>query len=401
MSDRTQDLKNLRAVATACKNYTDKKIEDLAWVLGGNTLDISNDTTTAYTKSVPSGVYNPNGTPKALLNAIGGMSYKCYQLLNISDVAETTVNDITYKVKNGVYYLNGTASATVNIIQNVNISEGTYTLTPFPNTTLNGNVHISFHTTGGTWIDHPISSTVNYSVNPTTNIDKIYVYVPSGSSVSNVVIKPMLIKGSTAPTEFQPYFTGIRDSAVSSVVSKDSNDTTIETYSIPNEIQALTGYGWGVNDTCYNYIDFENKKFIQKVARVDLGSLDYGTSYGASLFNFLLSDVKGLTINLLNVIYTPTNDWTTFTNNDLMAYISSGGMLILHNNSYTTAEAFKTAMSGVYLYYELETPIETDISEYLDDNSIEVEAGGTLTFTNTYNQAVPSDIDYLVKEVKA
>ena len=136
---------------------------------------------------------------------------------------------------------------------------------------------------------------------------------------------------------------------------------------------------------------------MQKVGRVDLGSLTYGTGYGANLFNVSLSGVKPSTINLLSAIYTPTDNWNTFTNNDLMAHISSGGTLILHNNSYTSASDFKTAMSGVYLYYELATPVETDISQYIDNNFIEVEENGTITFNNTYNQAVPSEVTCLVE----
>ena len=66
-----------------------------------------------------------------------------------------------------------------------------------------------------------------------------------------------------------------------------------------------------------------------------------------------------------------------------------------------TTTDFKTAMSGIYAYYELATPQEIDISAYLtDDNLIEVEAGGTLTFPNSngddYRIPVPSSETYMV-----
>ena len=59
------------------------------------------------------------------------------------------------------------------------------------------------------------------------------------------------------------------------------------------------------------------------------------------------------------------------------------------------------SLSGKILYYELETPVETDISAYLtDDNLINVEAGGTLTFHNSngtdYQIPVPSDETYMI-----
>ena len=53
------------------------------------------------------------------------------------------------------------------------------------------------------------------------------------------------------------------------------------------------------------------------------------------------------------------------------------------------------------IYFEIPTPIETDISQYLtDDNLISVESGGTLTFPNQhgddYRIDVPSAETYMV-----
>ena len=51
-------------------------------------------------------------------------------------------------------------------------------------------------------------------------------------------------------------------------------------------------------------------------------------------------------------------------------------------------------------YYPLNPAVETDISSYITDNTIEVESGGTLTFPNShgsdYRIDVPSDILYEV-----
>lgn len=52
------------------------------------------------------------------------------------------------------------------------------------------------------------------------------------------------------------------------------------TYPIPQAIQNLEGYGWGVNNV-YNYVDYENKKFVKRVGRVDLSTLAFVyTPYG-------------------------------------------------------------------------------------------------------------------------
>lgn len=56
---------------------------------------------------------------------------------------------------------------------------------------------------------------------------------------------------------------------------------------------------------------------------------------------------------------------------------------------------------GTVTYYALATPIETDISSILTDSTIEVEAGGTLTFKNQHGDnfrlPVPNSETFLVQ----
>ena len=80
------------------------------------------------------------------------------------------------------------------------------------------------------------------------------------------------------------------------------------------------------------------------------------------------------------------------------------GLLVRQSNtSLTTATAINNYLSSnpLTVYYELATPQEIDISAYLtDDNLIEVEAGGSLTFPNSngtdYQIPVPSAETYMV-----
>ena len=67
----------------------------------------------------------------------------------------------------------------------------------------------------------------------------------------------------------------------------------------------------------------------------------------------------------------------------------------------TTLAQFKEYLgtNNLIVYYELATPIETDISEYLTTDTLECIEGGTLEFLNTYNQAVPNEIAYLFNAV--
>lgn len=525
MSDRTQDLKNLRAVAVACKSYTDNKIDHLKWELGTYDLGIESDNTTAYQKIVPS------GSIQAKINKLGGMSYKSeniytenpqptinltagtnkwqglndipivngktytvkffntrvanevvqfmnysyatinysgtytftantdvlqirigngdlsgdinYQLqmmivegnvaptefkvgyegirdsavtsvesyganlLALNDVAETTINGITYSVSNGLITLNGTATNNTYIFLNlsqpltIGVSELYSSLggTTASSTQWYLTSNNSTATSGGYRSDNKLlNNGLGRTATTLTNIDgnntytQIYIYIASRATLTNYIVKLMLVKGSTAPTEYKPYVAPI-------------------TKTIPAEVQALTSYGWGINSSCYNYIYYDNVRkkwfYVQKVDRVDLGTLTWQYNSANNVFYASISNkviYVNVNQNILCAKYSNAN--TTLENMPdktiIETFIGNNKDVAIKDTSYNGDTAtFKTAMSGVYLYYELATPIETDISQYIDNNFIEVEPNGTITFNNTYEQAVPSEIDYLVEEVKA
>jgi len=395
---------DLTTVMQVNKNYTDNAINDLRWELGSHTLDVSSDTDVAFSKSVPA------NTIGCQINKIGGTSYKSENLFDINtvygDTTMFTITNDTISAENPYSFYSGSR-------RNFKSDEIGKTLTLrvlFTSNCIGSNLRFKAVINEVSQNGQLVSSFPNYSsitITPTSIND--YFCMDFSSATKIEISEVMLNEGSTA-LPFQPYFEGIRDSAVTSVVSKDSNDTTLETLTIDSNIQELDGYGWGVNDTCYNYIDFEAKKFIKKVGRVDLGTLDY--TYGTT------NEIFYATISGANI--PDTTDWTV--RNMLCNkydFVGRGyynpnyvfdksfyadrhyNKVGFKDSNYTDATTFKTAMSGVYLYYELATPVETDISEYIEDNIIEVEPNGTLTFNNTYEQAVPSEIDYLIEEVKA
>ena len=142
---------------------------------------------------------------------------------------------------------------------------------------------------------------------------------------------------SMFPASYYPYNAGtLLSEGVTEVVSKDSNNATLQTYSIPASIQALEGYGWSCPNH-YNYIDFGAKKYVQEV-----GS-------------------------------------RTYANGD---------------------ESDSTVVTDMTItYYPLTTVVETDISPYLTDDLIQTKAGGTITFPNQngtdFQIPVPSEIEYI------
>lgn len=99
-----------------------------------------------------------------------------------------------------------------------------------------------------------------------------------------------------------------------------------------------------------------------------------------------------------------TNEsWGKTSITGISATSNVNGYIYVNDTSYTDATAFKQAMQGVMLYYELETPIVTDISDLIPDDflrNVEVEAGGSITFrssNDSYRIPVPNEEEYIVK----
>ena len=183
-------------------------------------------------------------------------------------------------------------------------------------------------------------------------------------------------------------------------------------HKIPEAIRNLPGYGWSAG-TAKNWVDYENKKYYQCVQSVDLGTLEWFAGESGKA-NFQTSQVTGqkLTKNytiLPNII---SSKYSAKVQNAMWGHTSVTGIttnanvdgyVYVNDTSYTDATAFKQAMSGVILYYELANPIVTDISSLIPDDflrNIEVEAGGSVTFKNSndsYLIPVPSEEEYIVK----
>ena len=184
-------------------------------------------------------------------------------------------------------------------------------------------------------------------------------------------------------------------------------------YLIPEAIKALPGYGWSAG-TARNYVDYENKKYVQCVDSVDLGALNW-VAGSTGKVNFQTSQVIGQKLtksysiapNFMCLKYsTKTQDelWGKPNVIGITAAANVDGFVYVNDTSYTDVTAFKQAMQGVILYYELANPIITDISNLIDDDflrNIEVEAGGSVTFKNSngdsYRIPVPSEEEYIVK----
>ena len=187
-------------------------------------------------------------------------------------------------------------------------------------------------------------------------------------------------------------------------------------YQIPEAIRNLPGYGWSAG-TARNYVDYENKRYVQCVNSVDLGTLTWTAGGGTSSQTvFIASSRKicgqklsynsAIASNILCSKYLAKSQnevWSDAAPVGIATNATIDGYVYVNDTAYTDATAFKQAMQGVILYYELETPIVTDISSLIPDDflrNIEVEAKGSVTFKNSndsYRIPVPSEEEYIVK----
>ena len=190
-------------------------------------------------------------------------------------------------------------------------------------------------------------------------------------------------------------------------IELNSTATTYEPYQ-ENKIdllstQTLNGIN-GVND----YIEVIDKgnglydlKKTQNIDSVDLGTLDWvvdGSNFSSS--------------SISSVIKTPTNDSVgnyvcqkyvnctiskSFVDGDFG--VNSSGYLYFRNSAYTTATAFKTAVNGVILYYQLKTPVITTVATNLTYNQVSaIRTNGGLLLVNDNNNQKYVLPDVIMKE---
>lgn len=298
------------------------------------------------------------------------------------------------KVENGVIYTKGATTTVLNIPTIVG-SKYTLSFKVKSSGANQGGLRWSLQTGKNTSYAHDsslIKSEVGYAAN--AEYQAVATFVATTDFVSLCTIMLMvydvqLENGDTA-TGYSPFYQ--------------------TEYPIPEAIRNLPGYGWSAG-TARNYVDYENKRYVQCVGSVDLGTLTWKNGESVSFETHELNGQKltksyGIAPNFVCPKYsTKTQNamWGKTSITGITANANVDGYVYVNDTSYTDVTAFKQAMQGVILYYELATPIVTDISSLIPDDflrNIEVEAGGSITFkggNDDYRIPVPSEEEYIVK----
>lgn len=346
------------------------------------------NTDIAYAKIVPS-----ETAPYAKVKKIGGMSYRDEtagvlknaavtrvkttgkNLLKFSKAAAVKRNGITFtKNDDGSVSVTGTATNTANFavtkMKALVFPTGEYYVSIGSSTT---RVYVDAYS-GGAWKKTLRWNNGVLSIDSTT-YDEIEVCLSVDKDTEvNESVFPIIIFGSVAQP-FEPY-----------------KETTLP---IPAEVSPANG----INNRVYDYIGWENgvKKSVKCVGMVDLGTLNwnYVNLNGHSLFWYQQGDVKPAGASLC-LKYDSCEILSDFLNTNKTVYlgnVNAAKSINVMDDDYTDVTTFKSAMSGVILYYELEIPIVTDISDLLsDDNFIEVSEGGLVIAENENGLDVPSEI---------
>jgi len=135
------------------------------------------------------------------------------------------------------------------------------------------------------------------------------------------------------------------------------------------ETQALFKIQNGLNSVgdVKDEVDLARGVLIQRVGVIDLGTLNWsvsGSRFQANPLNAKHTDSAWSLANLLCTHYRvdyAQNTWSEV--NDKRISINQNGVIHIVDKDYTDATSFKSAMSDVYLIYELATPIEIPLTE--------------------------------------
>ena len=379
-----------------------RQITALKRLLEGVAYSTEEDTTPAYSKTVPTGA-------KAVsVNAFGGHSevvegeIVSAKVTDIESMGKNLAKPYSYSrqesgitfvsSEDGYIHAKGTATANAYSILSGAFAGKTYTLPAGTYTwstkeELPNGVNVYLYRNGVGFNDKTFTLTEPAEVIHRLNIT-------SGTTV-NMDVHIQIERGSTS-SSYSPY--GV-----------------IDALTIPQALLTFLadkGYGRSAG-SAYNEIDFERKKYIKRVGSVDLGTLTWSRNATGS-GNYRFSSSERLNAKLpatqnevphaISAYYTVTRYGEMIATDKALTIIwadsYAAGQIWLRNDSYTDAAEFKAAMNGVMLYYELAEPVEYDISDYLPTegfNLLSVESGGSLTFVQTDTELpVPNNTIYAV-----
>lgn len=183
------------------------------------------------------------------------------------------------------------------------------------------------------------------------------------------------------------------------------------TYEIPEAVQALDGYGWGTSANYNNHFAYKDdgsvtwNKLVTRRVYTGTEAWKLYTADGVNQFYLEFSIPSSR-----DEITTCCSHFESISIADRQSNYgtcySGQNSLCFNIQDIATIEEWKAKLAEwnaegnpLTVICALLNPVVTDITDLISpDNFIQVEGGGTLTFVNEYQQAVPSTVLYLTKE---
>lgn len=428
--DNSQSAQNALITALQAENARqNRQLEIHAKALEGLAYTFETDITEGYSKSVPSGAL------AVAVNKIGGKTEVKNQLV------ESVIGSTAYDVNVSWDALTHDVTIT-NVARTTNFSTGNSWDLSLYEPLLVGHVYYIYTGKNINGIGLSANNTVitvngsrvfknTISMNNTFRITSNYDFV-SDHPIGNVEtikfrITDMTVKFNVTDEgqvtdsmkaevdnelDLHPTFVGseLISADVKQINSTKADDTLIDSRTIPQALR--TAHPLRSARTVYDEYDFARKKFVQRVGSVDLGTLNWEerTSTYGDFFAGYQSDIayKGATYTTdlfcKKYVARPATSVTASSSDKIIAGSWTTTSIYIRDADYDSIDAFKTAMNGVMLYYELATPVEYDISSYLTDfdTTMLTEGGGAITFVQEDTEiAIPNELKYTVKVADA
>ena len=228
----------------------------------------------------------------------------------------------------------------------------------------------------------------------------VYIAIEAGATANNLVFKPQLFdltrmfgvgNEPATPAEFW-------QRVPEKLYGYNPND--YKSVNIPSSKHFPDGMRSA--GSAYDEINFLSQKAIKRIGAVDLGTLNWNYDSASPSHERFVASVDGIKLvsgsvkgNLVCPKYTTVSadDIYLHTTDKTIAVHNTIAQVWVYDTAYTDAVAFKVAMSGVMLYYELEAPVETAITPPLQ--ALSTPKGFTsFSAPNSLTQNGPLSVTY-------
>lgn len=190
--------------------------------------------------------------------------------------------------------------------------------------------------------------------------------------------------------EYVPYGNYLWNAPVDKIVSS-KGVTEVDELSLTDLTRNLPDYGCSAGNV-YNYIDFERGVYVHNVTE-NKHMEDWNWQMNPSYkfwYNFIASD--NVKPNSVNVICGNLNTAQITTSPYSIAIGSVSININLNEDSSLTVNALKEYLTGTSVVYELNTPEEIPLSNFIP--IIKSEANGNIEFHNEHSLDVPNKVLY-------